>query len=150
MRSRSEAAVGGRPAHRVTVDAGRALEELAACPASGGPVGGLPLGESPGLELGFRLHDDPQQHVGVLRAAVLGALADVDARLVGLHPEVVLAVRNQVGLPRELGNPEAVDHVLALQVNSSPEEDYEVRARVFPPSWRITAIGTFTVLLNLK
>ena len=44
----------------------------------------LRLVRQPALELVRRVDDHAEQHVGVLRAAVLGALAEVQARLVGL------------------------------------------------------------------
>ena len=50
----------------------------------------------------------PQQHLGVLCAAILRALADKDSCLVRVDPHFILAIRNQVGLARQLRNPETV------------------------------------------
>jgi len=49
----------------------------------GGLAGGLLRGE-PGVELGLRLHLDHHRHEAVVAAAQLGALAAVDAGLVGV------------------------------------------------------------------
>ena len=48
---------------------------------------------------------NPQQHLGVLRAAILRALAEINAGLVRIHPHLVDAIRNQVCLSRQAGEP---------------------------------------------
>src|SRR5207245_7765883 len=49
-----------------------------------------------------------EQHLSVLRSAILRALAQVDPWPGRVHPHLVLAIRNQVGLPAQLRNPETV------------------------------------------
>src|SRR5918995_81448 len=110
-----------RVGQRVAV---RALE-LRADELLGG-AGGLRLGAGADLEghrralllltkplvvLARLLRDHPEAHVRVRQAAVLGALAEVRARLVGLDRRERLPARDDVTLPSELGDPEAVDHV---------------------------------------
>ena len=51
----------------------------------------------------------------MLRAAILGALADEQALLVRLEPQVIRAPRDQVGLPGQARHPEAMADVRRLQ-----------------------------------
>ena len=55
----------------------------------------------------------------MLRAAVLGALADVKAGFVRIDPHMVDAVGNQVRFSREIGHPEAVVGVGGKQSEES-------------------------------
>ena len=101
-----------RSADGVAVQAGRGLEDPAALGgASGGGVGLRPLGRDPALEVLGRIDDDSQKHLRVLRPAELGALPQVHPGQPGIDPRRVDLVRDQVGLPRETGDPEAVRHV---------------------------------------
>jgi len=56
----------------------------------------------PRSELFRAINRHSEQHLRVLRSAVLGALADVDASLVWVDPRVIYAIRDQVCLPRKL------------------------------------------------
>ena len=71
----------------------------------------------PPVEGSGRLRDDEEAHVGVLHAAVLGALAEVRAGAGGAEaPDVVLA-GDGIDLSAELGHPEAVDHVVGVDAD---------------------------------
>ena len=70
-----------------------------------------PLCGDPAVEVLARLGDHQQAHVGVLQTAELGALAAIDAGLVGLDHEDVRTVRQGVELAVQVGDPEAVDDV---------------------------------------
>src|SRR5579871_2799438 len=54
------------------------------------------------------VHVNPQKHFGVLSAAVLCALAQIDSGFVWIYPGLVYTVRNQIHLAAELRYPEAV------------------------------------------
>src|SRR5690606_8721709 len=73
------------------------------------------LVRQPTLESARWIDVDAEEHVGVLGAAVLGALPEVEARVLGLEPEAVRASRDQVGLPGESGDPETVTDVRRLE-----------------------------------
>jgi len=71
-------------------------------------IRGLLLCADPCFE-GFGTFDrNPQQHFRVLRAAVLSALPEKDARLVRVQPHLVDAIWNEVCFSRKLRNPKAV------------------------------------------
>ena len=72
------------------------------------------LGAQPGVEVGRRLHFDDDRHEAVIAAAQLGALAAVDADLVGvdLEPRFVDEARDRVLLHAERRHPPGVDDVL--------------------------------------
>ena len=61
------------------------------------------------LELLRSVDIDAQQHLGVLRAAELGALPDVHAGLMRIDPHLVHAVRKQVGLAGESREPRSCE-----------------------------------------
>src|SRR5580704_4230924 len=44
------------------------------------------------------VHVNTEKHLGVLGAAILGALTDIDARFIWIHPHVVFTVGDQVSL----------------------------------------------------
>src|SRR5690349_21225185 len=71
----------------------------------------LALGGQPGLELVRRDGVHLGEHVGVVVAAELRALALVDAGLRDLEPGVVVVAGDRVGLSAELGDPPRVGHV---------------------------------------
>src|ERR1700722_1915907 len=104
----AKAAVGDGASHRVTVDAGRQFKYP--LPWGTGTIHGrrLMLLLNPAIELGTRLNVDAQQHLRVLRPAILRALAQIDSALVGSNPHAVRVVRNQIGLARQARNPETV------------------------------------------
>jgi hypothetical protein len=103
-----EPAAGRRPGDGVTVHAGGLLED----PAPPGHRGLLPgrtrLLLHPALEILGSVGVDAEEHLGVLGAAVLGALAEVEARLPGLDPHLVPPVGDEVRLSRQARDPEAV------------------------------------------
>ena len=70
----------------------------------------------PGVELVRGQGDHFKRHVGVLRAAVLAALAAIDARLVGLDPEDVLDAGNHVAFAVQSRHPKAVNDIGARQL----------------------------------
>src|SRR6266404_774393 len=110
-----EEAVGRRPANRVTVDARQRREQLSprlhlGIVPSRRALLGRPLCE---VFLGLDGHDE--QHPRVLETIELGALADVPARLLRVDPYPVGLVRDDVHLPGELGNPEAVNDISGLE-----------------------------------
>src|SRR5205807_8535333 len=71
--------------------------------------------QGPGVEGGGRLGDDEERHVGVLEAAVLGALTPAGAGPGRFEaPHVVLA-GDGVELASELGHPEAAQHGVGLE-----------------------------------
>src|SRR6516165_8651954 len=112
---RRVAASRGRAAYPMTVHTRLAKEGVPPGPHVGLLHGRLPLVGQPGLEVARGLDDDPEEHVGVLGAAILGALAEVQAGAVSLEPHAIGATRDQVGLAAQPGYPEAVAHVRGLQ-----------------------------------
>src|SRR5262249_51365046 len=83
---------------RVAADAGGGFEHQATGLGLGIARRGLALRLHPPLEVVGRMHHHAQQHLGMLRAAKLGALADVGAALRGRQPYDVAAIRNDVRL----------------------------------------------------
>src|SRR5262245_1523949 len=69
----------------------------------------------PALKTLAWFNDDPKQHLGVLRAAVLRTLPEVHADVVRLDPHAVLSIGNQIRLSRHLWNPETVNGVRRQQ-----------------------------------
>ena len=80
---------------------------------------GLLLRANPRVEFVGRIDRHPLQHLGVLRSAVLRALAEKHARSMRIHPQMVHPVRNQVGFAGELRNPEAVVGVGGEQLSGT-------------------------------
>src|SRR5207249_6017915 len=101
------------------------------------------LRRDPPLERRGRIHDDAHAHVGVRGAAELDALAPVLAGRLGRERESVQAAGYHVALAPELRDPEAVDHVGALereldgpaggQVELVRRRDVERRVPELPP-----------------
>src|SRR6267142_2965161 len=71
----------------------------------------LLLRSCPGVEVFWRIHVYAQQHLRVLSPAVLRALTEKQARLMGIDPSLVWVIRNQVCLSCKLRYPEAVIRV---------------------------------------
>src|SRR6266540_4539785 len=69
----------------------------------------------PPVELARFLRDHAEPHVGVRQPAVLRTLPQIRARLVGLDGREVGPARDDVALPVELRDPEAVDHVALVR-----------------------------------
>src|SRR5262245_37109466 len=76
----------------------------------------LSLFAHPGVEVFRGIHIHAQQHLRVLRAAVLRALAEKQARLMRIEPHLVWVIRDQVGLSCKLGNPKTVISVRGEQL----------------------------------
>src|SRR5260370_28877164 len=66
------------------------------------------LSLDPRSELFGAIDRHSEQHLPVLRSAVLRTLADVDASLVRVDPCVIYAIREQVCLPRKFRKPTAL------------------------------------------
>jgi len=49
------------------------------------------------------VHRNLKKHLGVLCAAILRALPEINSSPLRVHPHFIYAIRNQVGLPRKLG-----------------------------------------------
>lgn len=77
------------------------------------------LGGDPISELLGRIDVDTEEHFGVLRAAVLGALAEVYAGFVRIDPCGIDAIGNEVGFSSELWNPKAVVGIDGEQFDES-------------------------------
>src|SRR5208282_1245767 len=101
---RTEAPVGIRSCHGMTVDAGSAFENL---PAGGYTCvlnGGLLLAPDPGGKVFGTVHRDPQQHLGVLYTAVPRTLAEKDSGVVRIHPHPVHGWEPDRSSPRVPGS----------------------------------------------
>ena len=71
----------------------------------------------------------------MLRAAILGALADEKPRLVRLKPHVVGATGYQVGLSRQPGYPEAMAHIGRLEGQGYRPRSTLVRSPGYAARW---------------
>src|SRR6185369_2124367 len=77
--------------------------------------GSLQLVLPPFDEVGIGIDVYDKRHLGVLGAAIFGALAAIYSDLLRRDGDVRVAARDKVLLPGEAWNPEAVDHVVRLQ-----------------------------------
>src|SRR5262249_34004285 len=73
------------------------------------------LRRNPTGELFGGMRDDAKAHFRVLRPAILGAIAEIRGRTLPLYPHPVDAVGDQVGLPRELRDPETMYDVIRFE-----------------------------------
>src|SRR5439155_22761079 len=113
---RTEAPICRSAADRVTVDTCSCFENA--------PAGGylfilrrrLLLRSDPRVKIFGAVYGHPQKHLGVLRPAILRALAEKDSGASRIHPHTVRVVRNQVGLTAKLRNPEAVVRIGGKQL----------------------------------
>src|SRR6202795_2661023 len=105
---RAEVAVGPGPPPGVTGDAGSRFEYSLSLGSSISRGCRLALLLNPTIEVSTRLHVDPQQHLGVLCPAILGALTEVDARLMGINPHAVRGGGDQFRFARPPRNPRTV------------------------------------------
>ena len=80
-------------------------------------------------ELVAGIHIDAQQHLGVLRSAILRALAQEEAGLVRVDPHAVRVIRNQVGLARQARDPEAVVGIGGKQLSGMSAWDGRIADR---------------------
>lgn len=104
----AKAAIGDGAGDGVATDTGGFFKDVATGGDSIRGMGGLFFGGYPFTELLGRIDVDTQEHFGVLRAAILGTLADVHADFVRLDPNGVDAIGDEVGFAGELRNPKAV------------------------------------------
>src|SRR4029079_16847409 len=70
-----------------------------------GRSSGLTLTGEPGIEIGRRIGLDEQDHVRMLRAAVLGALSAEQPGTVRLQTDAVRDARNEIHLSMQARNP---------------------------------------------
>src|SRR6202795_1141643 len=105
---RAEVAVGHGPSHGVTVDAGSRFEYSLPLGSSISRGCRLALLLNPPSELILRLNINTQQHLGVLGPAILGALTEVDTRLMGINPHAVRGGGDQFRFARPPRNPRTV------------------------------------------
>src|SRR6516162_11444609 len=77
----------------------------------------LLLRSYPTVKIRARFHVHPEQHLRVLRPAVLRALPDIKAGLTRVNPDAIRMIWDQVCFPRQPRNPEAVIGVRGEQCN---------------------------------
>src|SRR6266403_4937027 len=73
----------------------------------------------PGGKVSGAVHPNAQEHLRVLRPAILGTLAKKQAGVVRVKPHFIDPVRDQVRLAGKLGNPEAVIGVSGEKLQES-------------------------------
>src|SRR5271154_4040680 len=95
-----EAPVGHRPGNSVAIDACGLLEYATSRVHSIRIRGRQFLSRDPRLELCRRVDVYAQQHLGVLRAAILRALTEVQSGLVWFHPHRIAAIWNKICFAR--------------------------------------------------
>src|SRR5258707_1365198 len=101
----AEAPGCGRAANRVAVYACGGFKHAPTGGFFGILIRELALCADPSLEIHGAVYRDAQKHLGVLRSAILSALAEIHAGLARIYPRVVDTIGYQVGLARQLGNP---------------------------------------------
>src|ERR1700756_2451547 len=101
----------------MTVDARGRLENAPPFRNRGTRLRWTALLFNPAVELRAGLHIDAEKHLGVLRPAILCALAQIEPGLLRVKPHAVRVVGNQVGLPAQRRNPEAVIRICGEQTN---------------------------------
>ena len=70
----------------------------------------------PAIEILRRVNINAQQHLRVLRAAILRALSDEKAGALRLNPHLILTIRNEVRLARQPRHPKTVHDVRRAQI----------------------------------
>src|SRR5271169_4213986 len=95
---RPETPVGDGSGNGVAVHARGSFEDAAAFRDRVIANGLLLLLRDPLLELFRRIHINPQEHLGMLDAAILSALAKIESCLLRVDPGAIRVVRNQVRL----------------------------------------------------
>src|ERR1035438_3073883 len=101
-------AIGHGSRHGMTIDTGGRFEYSLSLGSSATLDCRLALPLNPAIEVSTWLNVDAQQHLGVLRPAILSALAQINSRLLGIDPHAVRMIRNQIGLAGKARDPEAV------------------------------------------
>ena len=87
---------------------------------------GAQLRLSPSLEGLGRIGENGENHMRVLLAAILRALAAIDAGPVGLEPGDVCLAGDELNLSAEARDPERVDDVFALEGEAHRLSDWNV------------------------
>src|SRR5580658_10075138 len=105
---RSETPVGDGSGNGVAVHTRGSFEDAAAFGDGVIANGRLLLLLDPLLELLRRINVNPQEHFGMLDAAILSALAKIESCLLRVDPGVIRVVRNQVRLSGQSGQPKTV------------------------------------------
>ena len=77
----------------------------------------------PEFKLAGRLRNHPERHVGVLKAAKLGALAAKSSGTVGLKPFGGDARRDEIPLPLQIRDPEAMNDVVRIAADHDRTAD---------------------------
>src|SRR5436190_17952063 len=95
---RSESSVGDRAIDRMTIDASGSRENELTCGGCRIVLREILLLLDPSVEVFACMHVHAEQHLGVLSAAILGALAQEKPGPFGLNPHRVHFVRNEVRL----------------------------------------------------
>src|ERR1700683_3104213 len=113
----------------VAVHAGSRLKDAAAFHNRVTRDGRLFLLLDPVVELFRRIHINPQQHFGVLDAAILRALTEINSGLLGIDPGVIHSVRNQVRLSSKTRHPKAVVRVSGKKSEKSGSRTRRVANR---------------------
>src|SRR5271169_344628 len=104
----TETTVGHCSCDGVAVHTRRSLEDAAAFRDGVIANGRLLLLLDPLLELFRRIHINPQEHLGMLDAAILSALAKIESCLLRVDPGLIRVVRNQVRLSGQPWHPKTV------------------------------------------
>src|SRR5271163_2057256 len=73
-----------------------------------GHLCGFRLFLGPLFEFIWRVNVNAEKHLGVLGAAILGTLANINAWFIWIDPHVVFTVGNQVGLSSQTWDPKTV------------------------------------------
>src|SRR5271168_5584230 len=105
---RAEAPIARSAPDSVAIDARGRFEDVASDSYLRILAASLLLRADPGRKNLRAIHVNAKQHLGVLRAAILRALAEKEPGAIGGNPSFVGVIGDQVGLPSKLGNPEAV------------------------------------------
>src|SRR5262245_18218921 len=115
----SKAPISARALDRMAVDTRGLLEHEPAGGSTRVVLGDFLLVFYPALEVLPRVHIDAEQHLGVLGAAVLGALSEKQAGALRLNPHRIHFVRDEVRLAGQARNPEAVHDVCRAKIDES-------------------------------
>src|SRR5262245_66221156 len=111
---RPERTIGTGLTHGMTVHTGGGLEQVTAHLHGRIVYWWLLLDCYPALEVIAGVHNDAQQHIGVLCPTVLGALAQIEAWLTGLNPHRVVAIGDEIRLARLGWDPADMSDICCL------------------------------------
>src|ERR1051325_7121977 len=114
---RSKASISHSAIDPMTIDAGGLLENQTASGRARIVLGQLLLLLDPAVEFLARIHINAEQHLCMLGATVLGALAEKQSGALRLNPHRVYFIRDEVRLAGQARYPEAVHNVCRAQVD---------------------------------